>query len=142
MRALRLRGPRPGTCGFVIADKVTSEDEPTVTVACHVGQFLTNVVDRRLVGATRGIPGPLISGSGESVVPDHRVRDGSKNAKWRHFCGCVQQGRRVPGQGDGLPGASGRACLLPESGVLGLRRAVALLRMPSDVWSGLKGQNT
>ena len=35
-----------------------------------------------------------------------------------------------------MPGASGRACLLPESGVLGLRSAVALLRMPSDVWSG------
>jgi hypothetical protein len=62
--------------------------------------------------------------------------EGSENAKWHHFCGCVQQGRRVPGQGDGLPGASGRACLLPESGVLGLRSAVALLRMPSDVWSG------
>src|SRR5664279_2713057 len=62
--------------------------------------------------------------------------EGSENAKRRHFCGCVQQGPRVPGQGDGLPGASGRACLLPESGVLGLRSAVALLRMPSDVWSG------
>src|ERR1035441_5171565 len=62
--------------------------------------------------------------------------EGSKNAKRRHFCGCVQQGRRVPGQGDRLPGASGRACLLPESGVLGLRSAVVLLRMPSDVWSG------
>src|ERR1035437_10945207 len=62
--------------------------------------------------------------------------EGSKNAKRCHFCGCVQQGRRVPGQGDGLAGASGRACLLPESGVLGLRSAVALLRMPGDVWSG------
>ena len=52
-----------------------------------------------------------------------RKPEGSKNAKLRHFCGCVQQGRRVPGQGDGLPGVSGRACLLPESGVLGLRSA-------------------
>src|ERR1035437_3125238 len=40
------------------------------------------------------------------------------------------------GSRDGLPGAGGRACLLPESGVLGLRSATALLRMPSDVWLG------
>src|ERR1035437_9509685 len=96
------------------------------------------------IGWVRRPPQPPASrreGIGGACRRHHRRRyrqqaEGSENAKRRHFCGCVRQGRRVPGQGDGLSGASGRACLLPESGVLGLRSAVALLRMPSDVWSG------
>ena len=43
------------------------------------------------------------------TTEERQELEGFKNAKRRRFCGCVQQGWRVPGQGDGLPGASGRA---------------------------------
>ena len=67
--------------------------------------------------STRSIPlGALAAWMGKRLVavppalPDSLSErpEGFKNAKRRRFCGCVQQGWRVPGQGDGLPGASGR----------------------------------
>jgi len=100
----------------------------------HLQQLYLGLVDEPPIGTDQALETDYVFRL--KGVRGFQVAEGSKNAKRRHFCGCVQQGRRVPGQGDGLPGASGRACLLPESGVLGLRSAVALLRMPSDVWSG------
>ena len=58
------------------------------------------------------------------------VPEGSKNAKRRRFA-AVSGWADGSGSGNGLPGASGRACLLLESGALGYSAGAVSSRLPA-----------